>query len=172
MSARDVVFLRWPAQASERTRLRETGVPSLLVVEGSAPPPTDIAPNEDWIRPPVARCDVEARVSVLRQRTASAMPVLDPTGVLYYANESVPVSKAQVAMMQCFLADFRQVVCREELKEALASINVGFSNNALDLHILRLRKRISRVSLELRTVWGRGYLLEWSDFTDIADQLP
>ncbi|WP_165985887.1 helix-turn-helix domain-containing protein [Streptomyces sp. YIM 98790] len=161
--ARKVVFLRWPAQSHERARLREAGVPSLLVVEGGAIPPTDIAPSEDWIRPPVARCDVEARVAVLKRRTADSVPVLDPTGVLYYGGESVPMSNAQVAMMQCFLADFRQVVRREELQEALADINVGFSNNALDLHILRLRKRIARVGLELRTVWGRGYILGWAD---------
>lgn len=162
MSCRKVVFLRWPAQSKERTRLREAGVPALLVVEGDAVPPTDVAPSEDWIRPPVARCDVEARVSVLRQRTADAVPVLDPTGVLYYGGESVPMSNAQVALMHCLLDDFRQVVRREQLKKALADIDVGFSNNALDLHILRLRKRIEKVSLELRTVWGRGYILEWA----------
>lgn len=163
MSARGVVFLRWPAQKQERTRLREAGVPSLLVVEGSAVPPTDIAPSEDWVRPPVPRCDIEARVSMLRRRTVGAVPVLDPTGVLYYDDESVTISNAQVAMMHCFLAEFRRVVPRKELKEALAGINVGFSNNALDLHILRLRKRIAPVSLEIRTVWGRGYILEWAE---------
>ncbi|MGJ7907814.1 helix-turn-helix domain-containing protein [Actinopolyspora sp. H202] len=163
MSTRpEVVFLRWPAQSQERTRLREAGVPALLIVEGGVNPPTDVAPTEDWVRQPIPRCDIEARVSVLRQRTADTVPVLDPAGVLYYAGESVPMSNAQVAMMHCFLADFRRVVRRGELQEALADIRVGFSNNALDLHILRLRKRIARLSLELRTVWGRGYILGWA----------
>lgn len=160
-SPQRVVFLRWPAQSHERTRLRETGVPVLMVVEGSAIPPTDMALSEDWVRQPIPRCDIDARISTLLCRTTDAVPTLDATGVLYYQNESVPMSNAQVAMMQCFLTDFNRVVRREELQEALASIDLGLSNNALDLHILRLRKRIARINLKLQTVWGRGYILGW-----------
>lgn len=157
----DVKFLRWPVQSQERAQLRESGVPCLLVLEGSASPPTDLDAHEDWVRPPVARCDLEARVRTLQQRTGTdAVPALDPTGVLYFGGQSVPMSEAQSEMMKCFLADFGHLIAREHLKQALGRLNTGVSSNALDLHIMRLRERLVGLKLTLRTVWGRGYILE------------
>ena len=34
------------------------------------------------------------------------------------------------------------------------------TRNALDVHILRLRRRIAELGLEIRTVRSRGYLLQ------------
>lgn len=34
------------------------------------------------------------------------------------------------------------------------------SRNALDLRMLRLRRRIEPLNLVIRTVWGKGYLLD------------
>ncbi|MEJ7719654.1 MAG: helix-turn-helix domain-containing protein [Ilumatobacteraceae bacterium] len=34
------------------------------------------------------------------------------------------------------------------------------NRNALDVHVLRLRRRITPTGLAIRTVRGRGYLLE------------
>ncbi|MBA3780232.1 MAG: helix-turn-helix domain-containing protein [Nocardioides sp.] len=156
-----VKFLRWPAQQEERKKLGEAGVPCLLVLEGSALPPSDVSPQEDWVRPPLPRTDLAARVRTLQQRTGTdAVPALDPTGVLYYGGQSVPMSEAQSEMMRCFLSDFGRLVGRERLKEALGRLDSRVSSNALDLHVMRLRKRIAGLDLALRTVWGRGYILE------------
>lgn len=161
MQSQAVKFVRWPVQSAERNRLREEGAPCLLVLEGSATPPSDISPQEDWVRPPVAREDLEARVRTLQRRTGTdAVPALDPTGVLYFAGQSVPMSEAQSEMMKCFLAEFGHLIARERLKDALGRLNNEVSSNALDLHIMRLRERISGLKLTLRTVWGRGYILE------------
>lgn len=156
-----VKFLRWPVQSKKRDELRKAGVPCLLVVEGSALPPSDISPQEDWVRPPLPRTDLDARVRTLQQRTGTdAVPVLDPTGVLYFGGRAVPMSEAQSEMMRCFLAEFGRLVGRERLKEALGRLGSRASSNALDLHVMRLRKRIMDLDLSLQTVWGRGYILE------------
>ncbi|MFB8103674.1 MULTISPECIES: helix-turn-helix domain-containing protein [Streptomyces] len=158
----EVRFLRWPVQSHERERLREAGLPCLLVLEGRTAPPGDISPTEDWVRPPVDRLDLAARVHTLQRRTGTDfVPALDPTGVLYYGGHSVPMSEAQSEMMRCFLADFGHLVRRDRLKEALSRItNEAVTSNAIDLHIMRLRQRLDGVRLSLRTVWGRGYILE------------
>ncbi|MFJ3221953.1 helix-turn-helix domain-containing protein [Streptomyces sp. NPDC086783] len=158
----EVRFLRWPVQSHERDQLREAGLPCLLVLEGQAAPPSDISPTEDWVRPPVARLDLAARVHTLQRRTGTDfVPALDPTGVLYYGGQSVPMSEAQSEMMRCFLACFGHLVRRDRLKEALSRINnEAVTSNAIDLHIMRLRQRLDGVRLSLRTVWGRGYILE------------
>lgn len=158
----EVKFLRWPVQSHERDQLREAGLPCLLVLEGQTAPPSDISPTEDWVRPPVDRLDLAARVHTLQRRTGTDfMPALDPTGVLYYSRHSVPMSEAQSEMMRCFLADFGHLVRRDTLKDALSRINnETVTSNAIDLHIMRLRQRLDGVRLSLRTVWGRGYILE------------
>lgn len=86
--------------------------------------------------------------------------MLDPTGVLYFGGRAVPMSEAQSEMMRCFLAEFGRLVGRERLKEALGRLGSRASSNALDLHVMRLRKRIMDLDLSLQTVWGRGYILE------------
>lgn len=159
---KEVRFLRWPVQSHERDQLREAGLPCLLVLEGQTAPPSDISPIEDWVRPPVDRLDLAARVHTLQRRTGTDfVPALDPTGILYYGGQSVPMSEAQSEMMRCFLADFGHLVRRDTLKDALGRTrNETVTSNAVDLHIMRLRQRLDGVRLSLRTVWGRGYILE------------
>ena len=41
------------------------------------------------------------------------------------------------------------------------------TRNALDVHMLRLRRRISSLGLEVRTVRARGYLLQ-----EVEDRTP
>ena len=56
---------------------------------------------------------------------------------------------------------FGAVVGRE-LMARRAWPNGAPTRNALDVHILRLRRRIAPLGLEVRTVRSRGYLLQVS----------
>ncbi|KPI09519.1 winged helix-turn-helix domain-containing protein [Streptomyces sp. NPDC059340] len=160
-SGRHVKFVRWPAEASIRNHLRKEGIPCLLVVEGGAQPPICTDVSEDWIRAPISHQDVQARVRALQQRTyGRKVPVLDSTGVLYFRNKTVTVSNAQVELMEKFIEHYEEVVYRAELEQQLAKRVPAPTRNSLDLHIMRLRRRISMVNLSIRTVWGRGYMLE------------
>ena len=40
--------------------------------------------------------------------------------------------------------------------------------NALDVHVLRLRRRLAPLGLAIRTVRSRGYLLEWTGMAATA----
>jgi DNA-binding winged helix-turn-helix (wHTH) protein len=51
------------------------------------------------------------------------------------------------------------VVSREALTKAGWPTGTG-GRNALDVHVLRLRRRLDGVGLAIRTVRARGYLLE------------
>ncbi|QFZ24502.1 winged helix-turn-helix domain-containing protein [Saccharothrix syringae] len=152
----EVKFIRWPADAELRQQYLGRGIPRLLVVEGGAQPPMCNDPHEDWVRAPISRRDLEARVAALQQRVHDRTPVLDPTGMLRFGRASVTVSTTQAELMELFLARFGEVVYRAELEQRLARP----TRNSLDLHIMRLRRRLEPVNLSLRTAWGRGYLLE------------
>jgi DNA-binding response OmpR family regulator len=157
----EVRFVRWPAQAELRNHCRSEGIPCLLVVEGGARPPVCSDPREDWVRAPISRPDLEARVAALRQRVHDRRnPVLDATGTLLFDARSVTVSSTHTELMALFVERFCEVVYREELIGRLAECGQRPTRNALDLHIMRLRRRVGTVGLAIRTVWGLGYLLE------------
>lgn len=157
----DVVFVRWPAQADLRTRCRKEGMPRLLVVEAGAQPPISNDPVEDWVRPPVSRDDLQARVTVLQNRfDSNRVPTIDSTGTLSYGRHSVTVSTTQAELLRLLVDRFGDVVHRTEFVQGFARRALTLNRNSLDLHIMRLRRRLLPVELSIRTVWGRGYMLE------------
>ena len=158
----EVKFVRWPAQADSRTYYRSKGFPCLMVVEAGADPPICHDPREDWVRAPISRTDLEARIAALRRRVYQPRtPVLGPAGTVYFEAKSVTISNTQSALTTLLIARFGEVVYRDELCRQLAEQVTGTpSRNSLDLHIMRLRRRLSLVDLAIRTAGGRGYLLE------------
>ncbi|MEO3978309.1 winged helix-turn-helix domain-containing protein [Streptomyces sp. CAU 1734] len=144
-----------------RSHCEKEGVACLLIVEGSAQAPVCTDPREDWVRTPVSRTDLQARVSALRNRVyGRRTPVLDSTGTLHFDARSVTVSTAQTELMELFVARFGEVVYRNELEQRLAGRAPHPTRNSLDLHIMRLRRRLAGMGLSIRTAWGRGYVLE------------
>lgn len=160
----DIKVIRWPSEARKRERCKEAGQPRLLLVEGSVAAPLCIDSLEDWVRAPVANEDLRARIVALRMRTAWAgTPVIDGDDVLRLGDRRLPLSPLEARLMRALTEQYRSVVCREELVRRGWADGYYPGRRALDLHILRMRRRICPLNLSVRTVWGRGYLLEPSE---------
>ncbi|CAM5421567.1 hypothetical protein SGLAM104S_04228 [Streptomyces glaucescens] len=86
-------------------------------------------------------------------------PVLDPAGILYFKDSSVTLSLTQCEMLAPLVARYGQIIYRTELREILEHSGSSSSSNALDLHVMRLRRRLQVVGLAVRNVWGRGFVL-------------
>jgi DNA-binding response OmpR family regulator len=158
----DVVLLRWPADALRREQLAERGSPRLLLLEDDEGPPVARDCLEDWIRVPAAEGDVAARVRNLATRLAvhdSGAPSLDADGVLRYNTAWVPLPPVEGRLTDALLSRFGAVVSRDNLARAGWPEGAP-GRNALDVHVLRLRRRIAPLGLVIRTVRSRGYLLE------------
>lgn len=156
----DVRILSWPNEAELRDHYRALGVPRLLIVDptASAPVSTDIW--EDWVRPPIRQSDLEARVAALRSRAAALrVPQLDSAGILRLGSQSVPLSPIQADLARMLLDNFGKLVPRVKLDDLLSSRATNASRNMLDLHIMRLRRRIRPLRLVIHTARARGYLL-------------
>lgn len=154
----DVKLVRWPAEAASLAGYRAAGVLRLLVVEGQAEPPITNDVKEDWVRPPVSRADLAARIASLRAKAeVHAVPRVDPGGVLRYGSKSVAVSPVGTELLTRLVQDFGVLVSRADLQRCLQ--NGCGERNALDLQIMRLRRRIAPLGLVIRTAWGRGYVL-------------
>jgi hypothetical protein len=158
----DVVLLRWPAEQLRRDELRTEGRPRLLLLEDGAVPP--VAPDEleDWIRVPAGEVDLRARVDGLRRRVEAKVdpaPDLDDDGVLRLGDRWVSLPPVEARLTAALLDRYGAVVSRDAL--ARAGWPAGSpGRNALDVHMLRLRRRLSPLALAIRTVRSRGYLLE------------
>ena len=154
----DVVLVRWPSDDETRLRLREQGVPRVLLVEGGALPPTVSDDLEDWIRVPVDEVDLDARVQALERRVRDS-PVLDDDGVLRVNGDWVPLPPVEARLTAALLERSGAVVSRDALCRA-GWPDGSPGRNALDVHVLRLRRRLGPLGLAIRTVRSRGYLLE------------
>lgn len=157
----DVVMLRWPAEQSRRDELRRSGRPRLLLVEDGAPP-VPIDECEDWIRVPAADVDLRARLEGLRLRGlpgVSTVPELDADGVLRVDGQWVSLPPVEARLTAALLGRYGAVVSRDSLARA-GWPDGSPGRNALDVHVLRLRRRLGTVALAIRTVRSRGYLLE------------
>ena len=158
----EVVLLRWPSERERRDLLTGSGTARLLLVEDGVAPPEPEDCLEDWIRVPAADADVRMRVRGLLQRSrahTTSVPVLDRDGVLRFGSAWVSLPPVECRLTAAFLERFGAVVSREALARAGWPEGAP-GRNALDVHVLRLRRRLVPVSLAIRTVRSRGYLLE------------
>jgi len=158
----EVVLVRWPHEAERRARLEREGVPRLLLVEDGSAPPFVEDPLEDWVRVPAQELDVRARLDTLSlrsRRAAPALPTLDEDGVLRFQGGWASLPPVEARLTEILLERFGAVVSRDALARAGWPEGAP-GRNALDVHVLRLRRRIAPVGLVIRTVRSRGYLLE------------
>lgn len=159
-SRSDVELVRWPAQRARVEELRARAHPRLLVVEDDRPPPpTDCL--EDWVAAGASEWEIGLRRDALACRAArhGAHPILDDHGLLRHQDGWVALSPVERALAAVLAERYRSVVSREALARR-AWPSGPPTRNALDVHLLRLRRRIAPLGLEIRTVRARGYLLQ------------
>jgi hypothetical protein len=160
----DVALVRWPAEQARRDELHEHGQPRVLLVEdGVAPVALDEL--EDWIRVPAADGDLRARVEGLRRRAEARReprPTLDDDGVLRLGGRWVALPPIEARLAGALVARYGAVVARDDLGTS-GWPDGAPGRNALDVHVLRLRRRVAPLALRIRTVRSRGYLLELAD---------
>lgn len=159
-----VTLVRWPDEAATREALRQAGQPRVLLLLAGSPPPTPVDDLEDWIRVPAADADLRARIEWLSRRLApvpikAGPPVIDEHGLIRNEDGWVSLPPVEGRLARAMLDRFGAVVSRDALARAGWPEGAP-GRNALDVHVLRLRRRIDPVGLAIRTVRSRGYLLE------------
>ena len=129
------------------------GVARLLVVaDGDAPPTRSTASRTGWRRGAPER-EVDARRRALSRRAEQhgVRPLLDGDGLLHHRDAWVSLSPVEQSLAAALLDRFGAVVARDTLADRAWPTGVP-TRNALDVHVLRLRRRIAPLGLEIRTV--------------------
>jgi two-component system OmpR family response regulator len=159
----NVELVRWPSDPQRLAGLRDSRVPRLLLVSDGSEPPVPSDCLEDWVGAGASESALEARCRALqaRARAHAARPVIDSDGLLRHHDIWVSLSPVEQALTRELLERFDAVVPRDVLA-GRAWPDGAPTRNALDVHVLRLRRRLAPLGLEIRTVRSRGYLLQES----------
>lgn len=165
-----VEIVLWPVEEVRLVEVRRDGAPRLVLVDEGVAPPLTTDPLEDWIRLPASEADIQARLDVLerreRQSRGGQLPEIDDHGILRFGNHWVPLPSVEHRLTAVLVDRYGAVVSRDAL--ARAGWPEGLpSRNVLDVHIVRLRRRVADLGLAIRTVRSRGYLLE-----EVTDERP
>ncbi len=159
------MVVRWPAEAEQRALLAERQAPRLLLVDGGAPAPDGGDCLEDWIRLPASETDIRARIDGLEARARAHVrlaPEIDAHGVLRYGSGWVSLPPVEARLADALVVRFGAVVGRDTLRRSVWPGSAP-GRNVLDVHVLRLRRRLAPLGLAIRTVRSRGYMLEQAE---------
>ncbi len=130
---------------------------------------------DDYMAKPFALSELEARARALTRRAAgSAQTVLrhgpltlDQVGHVAAINEQVlDLSARELGLLEILLQRPGRLVSKEQLVDRLCSWGEEVSNNAIEVYVHRLRKKIEVGGVRIVTVRGLGYYLE--RFTDTS----
>ena len=126
---------------------------------------------DDYLVKPFSLNELQARVhALLRRGQGATAPVISYGGLSFDTIDraasidgyALPLSVHEVGVLEALLRRFGRIVSKEQLVEQLYSYDREVSHNAIEVYVHRLRKKIDRSRLTVRTVYARGYLLDYA----------
>ena len=124
---------------------------------------------DDYMAKPFSLQELEARVRALvRRRMGGASDcikhgplVYDQAGrVAMIDGKMVELSARELGLLEVLLQRAGRMVSKDQLVDRLCEWGEEVSNNAIEVYIHRLRKKIEKGPIRIATVRGLGYCLE------------
>lgn len=121
---------------------------------------------DDYMTKPFDFSELEARCrAVLRRQNGAADnrkifadTTLDSTaGELLFGGHVVPLRNRELRLLEVFFGAPRQVFSKSHLIDRLFSLSDEASENAIEVYVARLRKRLEGSGARIETVRGLGY---------------
>jgi len=157
----------------KRLRRRNPTMP-VLILSGRENPEEKVTGldlgADDYIVKPFSLNELLARVrALLRRGRDAAPPVLNYASLSYdtigrtaaVAGRMVALSLHETGVLEVLLQRFGRVVSKEQLVEQLYSYDKDVSQNAIEVYVHRVRKKLDGAGVNVRTLYGRGYLLDF-----------
>jgi len=132
---------------------------------------------DDYMAKPFALSELEARVRALTRRGVGGGPTVirhgplsfDQVGRIAYLNDQmIDLSARELGLLEVLLKRSGRLVSKEQLVDHLCEWGEEVSNNAIEVYVHRLRKKIEVDGVRIATVRGLGYCLEKFNAASIA----
>ena len=124
---------------------------------------------DDYMAKPFSLQELEARVRALTRRGLGSAATLirhgplsfDATGRMAYLDEQLlDLSAREFGLLEVLLQRCGRLVSKEQLIDRLCEWGEEVSNNAIEVYVHRLRRKIEKGPIRIATVRGLGYCLE------------
>ncbi|WP_198970365.1 response regulator [Xylophilus sp. ASV27] len=124
---------------------------------------------DDYMAKPFSLQELEARVRALTRRGMGATSNTIRHGPLQYDQAGrvatidgrmVELSARELGLLEVLLQRAGRLVSKDQLVDRLCEWGEEVSNNAIEVYIHRLRKKIEKGPIRIATVRGLGYCLE------------
>lgn len=157
----------------KRMRRRNTATP-VLILSGRETPEEKVMGldlgADDYLAKPFSLNELLARVRALLRRGGGTTPVVtygslsfDTVGrTAAVEGRALPLSEHETGVLEVLLTRFGRVVSKEQLVERLYSYDREVSQNAIEVYVHRVRKKLGGAGVTVRTLYGRGYVLDYA----------
>ncbi len=131
---------------------------------------------DDYLTKPFNLDELEARVRALirRGQLGSNLPLQCANLSLNVADKiaingdiPLPLSAREFGLLEVLMTRANKVVNKGQLLEALVNWDSEISDNAIEVYIHRLRKKIAPSGARILTIRGLGYLLEAQKMNEV-----
>jgi DNA-binding response OmpR family regulator len=120
---------------------------------------------DDYLTKPFELTEFEARVrALLRRLQGPALRI----GTLEWSWDShqgrvgdagLNVSRGEALVLEVLLRTPGRIVAKDVIAQRISSVDEPTSDNVVEVHVHRLRRKLTDAGIEIRTVRGLGYLL-------------
>lgn len=124
---------------------------------------------DDYMTKPFDLPELEARIRALLRRGQSATGsylhfgalTLDTVGHRATLLEKpLDLSAREISVLEILMLRVGRIVSKEQISQQLSDLHEEISNNAIEVYVHRLRKKLELGDINIRTLRGLGYLLE------------
>ena len=123
---------------------------------------------DDYLTKPFEMTELLARVRALGRRAGQMRPAVEAVGALAFDRAArvltgpegeIGLSRRELALFEALLDQFGRVAGKETLSARLYGTGADIDDNAIELLVSRLRKKLRGSGTEIRTLRGLGYLM-------------
>lgn len=124
---------------------------------------------DDYVTKPFDLAELAARVRAFARRSAGQTHPLIEVGPLVFdtvgrevtANgQRISLSVRELSVLEMLMARVGKVLTKRQIVTSLSAWDADFSENAVEVYVYRLRKRLEGTGAHIQTVRGFGYLLD------------